>query len=162
MRAWFEGLQPRERIAVATAGVFVIFAVLYLGLWRPLSNSHAELTESAATWERSLTRLKQIKPQLTRPGNPTGAPGGMSAGQSLVVVVDSSVSQFGLSNSLQRSTPAGANGIRVEFENAAFDELVRWLGNVGSNFGLQVQSANFSANSQGVPGRVNATVTLQR
>ncbi len=162
MKDWFDGLQPRERLAVATAGAFVFFAALYLGLWRPLSTSHAELSESAATWERSLTRLKQLKPLLAGTGSPASRPGANPNGQSLVVIVDSSVSQFGLSNALQRSTPNGANVIRVEFENAAFDELVRWLGNVGGGFGLQVQSANFSANSQGVPGRVNATVTLQR
>lgn len=160
MRDWFEGLEQREQVAVGIAAVFVAFAVLYFGLWRPLSISHDELADDVITWERALGELGPLKAAVQ--SSPGDAGPRTPAGQSLVVIVDSSVSRYGLSSALRRSQPSGPSGIRVDFENAAFDDLVRWLGNVGTGFGLEVQSANVSANTQGVTGRVNAQVTLQR
>ncbi len=71
--------------------------------------------------------------------------------------------QRSLTNSLQRSqpTPSGT-GIRVEFEAVAFDDLVLWMGDLNRQYGLQVESANFSVASSESPGRVNSSVTLQR
>lgn len=159
MREWFEGLESREQISVAVAGIFVIFALLYFAVWLPLASSEATLSNSVQTWERSLAELRPLKAAVQSGGNGNTRP---VSNQSLVVVVDSSLAQFSLSNAHQRSQPTSPNGIRVEFENAAFDDLVRWLGNVSANHGLQVQSSNFSASSQGIAGRVNASVTLER
>ena len=80
-----------------------------------------------------------------------------------IVIVDNTLRQRGLYSSLQRSqpTPAG-NGIRVEFENVAFDDLVLWLGDLNTQFGMLVQSGNFSIASGAGPGRVNSTLTLER
>ena len=66
-------------------------------------------------------------------------------------------------NALQRSqpTPAG-NGIRIEFESAAFDDLMLWLGDVNRQYGLLVASGSFSSASGENPGRVNASLTLER
>ncbi len=90
-------------------------------------------------------------------------PTNINPNQSLVVIVDNSLRQRGLSNSLQRSqpTPSGT-GIRVEFEGVAFDDLILWLGDLNRQYDLQVESANFSVASRESLGRVNSSVTLQR
>ena len=92
-----------------------------------------------------------------------GAPAVNPGNQSLVVIVDNSLRQRGLTNSLQRSqpTPSGT-GIRVEFENAAFDDLMLWLGDLHRGYGLELESGSFSVASGDIPGRVNSSVTLQR
>ena len=58
--------------------------------------------------------------------------------------------------------PTTSDGIRVEFENVAFDDLVLWLGDLGDQYGMQVASGSFSPGSEGVQGRINATLTLER
>ena len=160
MRDWFDSIETREQFAVIVATLFVVFAVIWFGMWRPLSSGHASLTESVDVWERALTELRPLKAAVQTGGNPSQTPAG--ANQSLVVIIDTSLNARNLSRSLQRSQPTGANAIRVEFQDASFDDLVRWLGDVSTRYGLQVRNGNFSLGTQSVPGRVNANVTLER
>ena len=51
---------------------------------------------------------------------------------------------------------------RVEFENAAFDDLILWLGDLNRQYSLQVQASSFSVTSNDNQGRVNSTLTLER
>ena len=85
----------------------------------------------------------------------------MGRNQSLVVIIDDTLRDRGLYDALKRSQPTAGNGIRVEFENVAFDDLVLWLGDLSNRYGLQVQSGSFS-NPSDTEGRVNSTLTLER
>lgn len=161
MKHWFMSLEARERLFVSSAAVVILFAVAWLGLWVPLDTGHKAAAERVDTWKQSLAALRPMRGQVqaTASGQPVNA----GQNQSLVVIVDSSLRQRGLTNSLQRSqpTPAG-NGIRVEFENAAFDDLMLWLGDLHRQYGLLVESGSFSVAPGENPGRVNSSVTLQR
>jgi type II secretory pathway component PulM len=50
----------------------------------------------------------------------------------------------------------------VEFENVAFDDLVLWLGDLSTQYAMDVTSGSFSASSRAEVGRINATLTLER
>ena len=82
--------------------------------------------------------------------------------QTPVVIVDQTLRARGLDRSLKRSQPTTSNGIRVEFENVAFDDLVLWLGDLSRQYAMDVSSGSFSATSQSEIGRINATLTLER
>ncbi|MGY8795630.1 MAG: type II secretion system protein GspM, partial [Woeseiales bacterium] len=112
-------------------------------------------------WRQSLAALRPMKGQIQSQGNNQSVDDGQN--QSLVVIIDNSLRQRGLYASLQRSqpTPAG-NGIRVEFESAAFDDLMLWLGDLHRQYGLTVEAGSFSTASSETPGRVNSSVTLER
>jgi general secretion pathway protein M len=160
MRDWFEALQPRERLFVA-AGVVITAAALFYGLvWLPLDKGQATLASNVESWERSLAELRPLRgmqaSQATR-----GAP---ASGSQLtpVVIVDQTLRARGLDRALQRSQPTTSDGIRVEFENVAFDDLVLWLGDLSRQYAMQVSSGSFSATDRAGPGRVNATLTLER
>ena len=159
MRDWFESLEARERWMVLTAGVFLVFAALYLGLWMPLDRGQESLSSSVDRYKSALAELRPLKGQLQSTGSrPTPSAG---ANQSLVVIVDTTLRERGLSSALQRSQPTTTNSIRVEFEGAAFDDLVLWLGDVGQRYGLQVQQGSFSV-ARDLEGRVDSTLTLER
>ncbi len=157
MREWFESLQARERIFVLAAAVFFVFAVLYLGIWMPLDRGQKSLSHSVDDWRSALAQLQPLKGQLQSAGSAQSSGGR----QSLVVIIDNTLRQRGLYSALQRSQPTTGNGIRVEFENVAFDELILWLGDIYVRHGLQVQSGSFSNPRHG-EGRVNSTLTLER
>ncbi|MEQ9562278.1 MAG: type II secretion system protein GspM [Woeseiaceae bacterium] len=158
MKAWFESLQARERKFVILAVLAIAFSVVYFGIWRPLDRHHNQLESNVQMWKSAVAELRPLKSQLQNASS--HAPAGQN--ESLVVVVDNTLRQRGLYSSLQRSQPVAQNGIRVEFENAAFDDLVLWLGDLGGSYGLHLQSGSFSQNTAGTAGRVNATVTLER
>lgn len=161
MKDWFDSLEQRERLFIGGGAVVMAVALFYAFIWLPLDNSHAALTESIATWERSLAELRPLKGMQLPTGDAAPvAPAG--AGQTPVVIVDRTLRARGLDRSLQRSQPTTSNGIRVEFENVAFDDLVLWLGDLSGEYAMEVTSGSFSAGARTSAGRVNATLTLER
>lgn len=160
MKTWFESLEARERLFVLSAGVMLAIAVLYLAIWMPLDRGQRDAATSVDNWRNSLAEIQLLKGDLQAAGSERNTTTGLD--QSLVVIIDNTLRERGLYDSLQRSQPTATNGIRVEFENVAFDELVLWLGDLGSNYALQVQSGSFSTTAEDTNGRVNATLTLER
>ncbi|MBT8080765.1 MAG: type II secretion system protein M [Gammaproteobacteria bacterium] len=157
MRDWFDSLQERERMFVVTAAVLLVLALFYLAVWMPIAKSQKSLATSVEIWSEQLAQLRPIVGKLQTQSGPRTI-----SNESLVVIVDRTVREHGLANALQRSQPTGSNSVRVQFESAAFDDLILWLGALNSNDGLRVQTANFSATSSEMKGRVNSTLTLER
>ncbi len=160
MKEWFDMLEVRERLFVLVGALFVAGAIVYYGIWSPLDRGQATLAANVSALQRSLAELKPLKAAL---GNSGGSQSVIAGGnQSLVVIVDMTLRERGLYSALQRSQPTRDNGIRVEFENAPFDDLILWLGDLGNRYGLQAISGSFSAPMQDSQGRVNASLTLER
>lgn len=160
MKSWFESLGQRERLFVVAAAAVLVLAIFYLALWLPLDRGRTDLAKSVATWRGSIADLRLLKGDLRSANLNQSETSGLD--QSLVVIVDETLRDHDLYTSLQRSQPTGSNGIRVELENVAFDELVLWLGDLSSRYALQVEAASFNASSRAKDGRVNSTVTLER
>ena len=162
MMGWFASLEPREKLLVAIASAFVLFAGIWFGIWTPLDKGQKSTAQRVETWKSSLAALRPMKAQLQASGGVSAQPAA-GQNQSLVVIVDTTLRQRGLTSALQRSQPTpGGNGIRVEFENAAFDDLILWLGDLNRQYALQVQSSSFSVSSNDNQGRVNSMLTLER
>lgn len=161
MKNWFLGLAQREQIFVAGGALVVLIAVFHTLVWMPLDTGQESLAQEVDVWQRSLADLKPLKGMQA---NTTGAqPSVAAAGsQTPVVIVDQTLRARGLDRALQRSQPTTSSGIRVEFDNVAFDELVLWLGDLSSQYGMEVSSGSMSQSSQSGPGRINATFTLER
>ena len=158
LRNWFEQLSIRERVMVGAAGLLVVFAVLYLGAFRPLLTTAAH---NGAVVEEHRALLDEITQLAARRGPQRGsAPAGGGSDQSLVLVVDRTTRSSGLSAYLKRNQPDGADSIRLRFEDAPFDDLTQWLGQLRNQHGLATTSANIDVAAQ--PGRVNCNLTLER
>jgi type II secretory pathway component PulM len=160
MKSWFESLEAREKLFVLSAAVMLAIAVFYLVVWLPLDRGERNTATSVDSWRSSLAEIELMKGALQSAGSARNTPANLN--QSLVVIVDNTLRERGLYNSLQRSQPTATQGITVAFENVAFDELILWLGDLGSNYGLQVESGSFSSTAEDRAGRVNATLTLER
>jgi len=161
MKNWFLGLEQREQIFVGGGAIVVLIAVFHTLVWVPLDTGQESLAQEVDLWQRSLADLKPLTGM--QPGTTDGRPNVANAGsQTPVVIVDQTLRARGLDRALQRSQPTTSNGIRVEFDNVAFDELVLWLGDLSSQYGMEVSSGSMSQTSQSGPGRINATFTLER
>lgn len=160
MKEWFDALDPRERVFVMAAAGVLVLAVFYLAVWMPVDRGQRNTANSVENWRESIAELRLLRGVVQRDGGDAARVEGLN--KSLVVIVDETLRNRGLYGALQRSQPTGQNGIQVVFENASFDDLVFWLGDLGSNYGLQVQSASVSAATRQADGRVNATISLER
>jgi general secretion pathway protein M len=159
MKEWFDSLEARERLFVVAGAAVVSIALLWGLVWVPLDKGHRDVQQRVTTWERSLAELRPLA-SMPQPRNGSRPAAGTSSAQSPVVVVDSTLRSHGLGQP-KRSQPT-PNGIRLEFENVAFDKLVVWLGDLSSQYGMEVQAGSLSPATPAAPGRVNASLTLER
>jgi type II secretory pathway component PulM len=160
MKDWLYSLEQRERIFVIGGAVAVVLALLYAFLWVPLDKGHETLQSSVDSWQRSLAEIRPLRgmqPAQTQSSRPA-----VNTQQTPVVIVDATLRARGLDRSLRRSQPTTSSGIRVEFENVAFDDLVLWLDDLSTQYAMEVASGSLSTSAQAGPGRINATLTLER
>ena len=86
----------------------------------------------------------------------------MPSQQAPIIVVSQTLQSRGLEQYRRRSQPTTSNGIRVEFEEVAFDDLMLWLGDLSDNHAMYVQSGSLSEGDAVGDGRINASLTLER
>ena len=157
MRAWFENLNPRERLIVGVGGTLAVLLVAWAFLWSPLAARSSEL-ESAVADKRLLLIDLQRATALSANAQLT-APVGASA-ESLVVLVANTAESVGLADSFSQTRPDGADSINVNFRDAPFDILVGWLVLLDSTYGIGVESATFNGTSES--GVVSGQLFLTR
>jgi general secretion pathway protein M len=156
LQQWFDKLAPRERWMVMGGALFALVALIFAAGIRPVYQARDAAASRVAEQRSLLTDIEQVArrfgPQSAAAGAPTGS------GESLIVLIDRSTRERGLSNYLKRNQPEGNDGVRLRMENAPFDELLLWLSEVQSRQGLAAISASFDP--AGEPGRVNANLVL--
>ncbi len=159
IRQWFTGLAPRERLLVASAASLTLVAVVVIGVLRPLAASRAA---AQAGLEEKRAVLADIERVAARFGPNAGARAApvQASGESLVVMVDRTTRAGGLGAYLKRNEPDGDSSIRLRFENAPFDEMVRWLAGLQATQGIGVIAASIDPGQD--VGRVNANLQLSR
>ena len=161
MKDWFESLDMREQVFVAVGAIVVFVALLYVMVWAPLDKKHVQLREDVRQWQSSLLELRPLR-FTAGSGNSGPSTNVVGSNQTPIIIVDQTLRSRGLDRYRRRSQPTTSNGIRVEFEDVAFDELVLWLGDLSQQYAMDVQAGSFSIGAQANPGRINATLTLER
>ena len=161
MRDWFDALASREKVFVSLGALAVAGFLVYGLVWAPLDRNQQTMATSVSDWQRSLAELRPLKGVLATSGA-RNRPRAAGSAQSPIIIVDQTLRGRGLEQFRQRSQPTSGSGIRVEFENVGFDELVLWLGDLSDQYDMHVQAGSVSKGSQTGPGRVNATLTLER
>lgn len=125
-------------------------------LWLPLEHASAALQQSVADKHALLSDLRRA----------AAVHGGTSSSrrpaltQSLVVLVDQTSRAQGLASSFTGTRPDGNTGISVSFQDAVFDDIVAWLAQLHSTYGIAVESASFTGAEQ--HGLVTGQVFLRR
>ncbi|MEM9172320.1 MAG: type II secretion system protein GspM [Pseudomonadota bacterium] len=158
MKAWFDDLQPRERWVLMIGAVVLTLTLVYAFLLQPFNENYARAVNDIENKQQLLADSRR----LLKPGNTASVqtPAGMTPTQSLTLVIANTVNANGLGRAYRSSTPTNDDGIRVSLQDAAFDDVVTWLGQLDRDDGIAVVSGNFSARAD--VGRVDASLVLQR
>ncbi len=134
-----------------------VAAVLLIAVWFGVMRLHAQtevLREAVAAKQRMLVDLTRVG---TRPAGPAHGQGARSD-QTLVVVIDGSAREHGITLSTRR--PDGPDGVQVAFSNVPFDMLLEWLVALEKQSSVAVEAASFTTAKQ--KGIVNGQLTLRR
>ncbi len=153
-----ENIQPRERVALILGALAAAGLVFYLLVWAPFGVQRAGL-ENRLEEQRALlgwmqAAAAQVQALRARGERPAG-----SADESLLALVERTARGAGLADSIRRIRPEGARGVGVRLEDAAFDGVLRWLGDLTRDGGLSV--TQLEAQRAAAAGRVNVTLRLQ-
>ena len=136
------------KIGGAIAALLLVYVIIQLD--SSVASAHKRLLKKQA----DLTWMRDNGPELAA----TGAlvhPGG--GGESLLVVVDRSARESGLT--VSGSDPAGPGALNIRLQKVSFDTVITWIGRLGQTNGIRVDNA--SIESAGGPGLVNASFVLR-
>lgn len=157
MKDLLAGLGARDRFLLLAGGVVIAIALLYGLVWKPLGDRVASLrvavVDQAALlqWMQGTAQdIRQLRGQQ-RPGAGERA--------SLLSLTDRTARERGLGAAIRRVEPEGGDKVRIQLEQAPFDDMVGWLELLISRHGVRIEIISIDARDQA--GLVNARLTLQ-
>jgi general secretion pathway protein M len=159
MKQWWLSKTPQEHLAMIIGGSAVLILLIYLIIWRPFEQNLEKKAllvtsqESTLEWMRGNVDLIQ---SLSAKQDKRGT----NSKEALLTLVDRTAKSIKLREQIQRIKPQGENTVQLWVEQASFDTLISWLGQLTQNYALDIESLNID--KQESPGLVNARVVLQR
>lgn len=153
LQQWYAGLQPREQFLVSRGAVAAVALLLVGGMLQ----LHAAVGKAQASVERKQDDLAFIISHLGELQGANGATPDLTS--PLSAIVERTVRDVGLAETLKTNQAEGDNSLRVKFEGANFDALVLWLGTLQQEQGIQVVNATID---RAAAGTVVATLVLAR
>ena len=149
----YQQLEKRDRLALNSLSAFLGLMLVYFMVWSP-ANSYVE--QSRQNYQRQAALLSYLRASEAKARQTNGNSSAAVSGQSLLSRLSSSAGRFNIKpNRLQ---PEGTDGVSVWFSEVGFNELIRWLENLG-NEGFTVKQ--ISIDRQEASGLVNARIILR-
>jgi general secretion pathway protein M len=150
----WRSLQPRERLALATAAVVILILLFYLFLWSPMQR---DLTRLRVTVPQDRAKLAVMRAQALQVAR-LRAGSAQSPSDNLLSALEQSATTRGLRQNIGRIEPEGTNGARVVIEEVGFNNLVTWLADLQAR-GIRVENAVLQRKAS--PGAVSARLLLR-
>ena len=160
MKDWWMSLRPREQLILIVGSGALLIALIFLMVIEPFLEQSAMLSKRIEAKHQDLTWMQQAKKEIEILGGTSngGKPG--RSKQSLLSVIDNSARRNRIRKPIQRMEPEGSNGVKLWIENAEFDSLIVWLGQLNEKHGVNVTRATISRRDS--PGLVDTRLSLQR
>ena len=159
MKDWLDNLEARERMMLAGGAVLLALLLVYVLVLAPLHSGYHSLQESVAEQRDTVLWMQGSAQTIQRLRSGGGAAAKGLGGRSLLAVTDSTARAGGLGPALKRVEPEGSNSVRVWLEGAPFDVLIKWLGTLSTQHGVDAGSVTLER--QAAAGLVNARLTLE-
>jgi general secretion pathway protein M len=159
MKEWWQSKTSQEHMAMIIGAAAILVLLVYLLMWRPFMqalDNKALLVESqqiTLKWmQENLDLVKSLRRQQRGK-----AP---SSNEALLTLVDRTAKKIQLRQQIQRIKPQGDNAVQLWIEQAPFDTIILWLGQLIHTHAIGIDSLNID--KQDKPGLVNARLVLLR
>lgn len=147
----------RERLLLVVVLSLLVVAVWYLFFWQPMVEREAQLERSIANKTEDLAWLQGAAQQLQ--GRPASA-AAQGGNQSVLAITDLVVKNARLKPQMGDLTSVSSNTVRVSFDDAPYDNLLRFIYQLQNKYGVQV--TQLVVDKQNEAGQIDARLTLQR
>ncbi|MCG7982584.1 MAG: type II secretion system protein M [Candidatus Thiodiazotropha lotti] len=159
MKQWWLSKSPQEHLAMIIGGTAVLLLLIYLIVWRPFQQSLEQKALLVKSQESTLQWMKDNADLVRNMRN--NQPGkGAASNEALLTLVDRTAKRVQLRQQIKRIKPQGDDAVQLWVEQASFDALIRWLGQMTQEHALNIESLNIDR--EDAPGLINARVVLQR
>ena len=142
----FNQLHRKEQYYVIALMIILVPYCIYMLLWQPVVKSNQLLLQSNIVAQEQLHKVQQLAheyKQLKAVSNVS------QAEVNLPQLIDSSLLRYKLS--LKRMQPSASGDIQLRFENVVFNQLVAWLYELESQYGVVVKDLSVTpGNSDGL------------
>lgn len=159
MKEWWQARTSQEHMALIIGTAAVLLLLLFLLLWRPFNQAlekKALVVESqqvTLSWmQDNLDLIKRLRRQQKASG--------AGSNEALLTLVDRTAKKSEIRQQIQRIKPQGDNAVQLWIEQAPFDTVIEWLGQLTQTYAIEIDS--LSVDRQDKPGLVNARLVLQR
>ena len=159
MKAWLASLEQRERRLVLIGAALLIVMLIYVAMWEPLVSNVENLRSSTAEQRSVLLWMQQAAQEVRQLSGASGARINPTSGQSLLSLVDRTAKSGKLGLALKRVQPDGEQRVRVWMEGAAFDDIVSWLVQLETRYGVRIDDSVFEVKEEA--GRVDARLVFE-
>ncbi|MEW8189874.1 MAG: type II secretion system protein M [Candidatus Thiodiazotropha endolucinida] len=159
MKEWWQSKTPQEHMALIIGAAAILLLLVYLLLWRPFNQA---LDKKALLVESQQLTLNWMQDNLDLVKNLRSQQRGKSTGsnEALLTLVDRTAKKIRLRQQIQRIKPQGDNAVQLWIEEAPFDTIIKWLGQLTQTHAIEIDS--LTIDRQDKPGLVNARLVLQR
>lgn len=150
-------IDARHRPLAVAGTIVVLGLLLYMILWLPFSHRVDRLAVQAKEQRALEAWMRDAAAQVVRlRGAATSAPADR---RSLLALVDQTAKQSQLGSAIRRVEPDGEGKVRIQLEQAGFDDILGWLQELSGRYNVHVD--NITVDRIDLPGLVNARVSLQ-
>ncbi len=156
MVGYWDGLQPRERVALAIGGAALLVALLYLSIWQPLMNAREEMRQEVIQ-QRALLHWMSAAADEAKQLRGSSGKAATQGGQSLLSLVDQSARKAEMGGTIKRVEPDGKQ-VRIWLDGVSFDKLIDWLERLERERSVHVVNATIER--AGASGIVDARLRL--
>lgn len=139
LKVWWATLSEREQqLSLLSAG-FILLAIVYWGVWNPLTNQLQASEEQLINTQQTLTWVEEKAGILVQGG--VGKKGLRSQNLTLSQLVTSSAKQYGIKFSRVENKK---EQIELTIVDVEFNQLIRWLTSLSNEYFVSVTTADFS------------------
>lgn len=158
MSNWWQSLSERDR-GILRLGIYLSAALLFWAfLWDPASQSRRSLRTQVSEAEANLAYMHAAAAQLQSLHAGGSATVFDRGGRSLLALADGTARDARLGHAVKRIEPVSAGRINIWLEAAEFDQVVVWLEQLQSAYGVRVEE--YSLQRTPGDGKVDGRLSL--
>lgn len=153
-------LESRERTTLIIGSIILGLLLGYFFVIEPLTLKRQQLTNITQSQQKTLewmqdavVKIQQLRSQTKQLNTP-------QLNQSLFSLIDESLRKTNLHQLNKRIEPKKETEVRVNFDQVVFDDLVRWLADLESQYGIQVLLINLEPIKQAAQVKVSMTLYI--
>lgn len=151
---WYAARESGERRVILALTVAVALTILWLGVWKPVSDWRA--TEHNR-YQNAQALLDWMRANEARAREAARSGGPQSGNRSVLPVITRSAEAQGIR--LNRLQPESNGVVSVVIQAQPFNEVLQWLQQLQENNDITIQ--RLSVDAEGTSGLVNAQIRLQ-